>query len=185
MSNKTKLILKRIVVSIVVFIITFFIAFFITRGIHKLFHRDPTATATSSKITQKVRSSSTSKKSSITSTHKYPKKTETTTYTVESGDTLATLAVKFSTTSNKLKKLNPKITWDSLKIDQVIKVPHIKEDTTTSNTSTISSSAQSYVIAQGDTWYHVASNNNLSVSALKALNPNVTDLKTGESIRIK
>ncbi|QIL51009.1 LysM peptidoglycan-binding domain-containing protein [Weissella coleopterorum] len=192
MSKKAKLALKRIFLSVVMFVITFFLAFAITRGTHKLFHRDPTtANATSSKITHQVTSSSSSKKatSQKASTSKH-----TTTYTVEAGDTLASITAKFNTTSKELKKLNSKVDWEALKMGQVIKVPQSNNTsseasvTSTEEATSDSESAtdkQTYVVAKGDTWYRVALNNNLTVSALKALNPNVSSLKTGASIRIK
>ncbi|EJF34524.1 LysM peptidoglycan-binding domain-containing protein [Weissella koreensis] len=151
-----------------------------------MFHHEPTATATSSKITQKVKKTSSSSSSHKTSTKKSTKIATTKVYTVEAGETIDTIATKFNTSSKKLKKLNPNIDWATLQIDQIIEVPNNTTSTTELDTTTVASDdSQSYVVTQGDTWYRVAVNNNLSVSELQNLNPNVTSLKTGEAIRVQ
>lgn len=186
MSKKTKLVLKRIAISIVIFLVTFFLAFTITRGLHKLFHHEPTATATSSKITQKVKKESSSSSSHKNNKNKSTKIASTKVYTVEAGETIDTIATKFNTSSKQLKKLNPNIDWVTLQIDQIINVPNNATSTSElDETAATSDNSQSYVVTQGDTWYRVAVNNNLSVSELQNLNPNVTSLKTGEAIRVQ
>jgi len=47
-----------------------------------------------------------------------------------------------------------------------------------------STSDGTYVVQSGDTWYRIAYNLNMTTAQLKALNPGVTDLQTGSTLKV-
>lgn len=85
-------------------------------------------------------------------------------YIVKSGDTLYSLAKKFNTTVDELKKLNG-LTNNSLSLNQKLKVP-------SNVTSPLppSSSASTYKVLKGDTLYSIAKKFNTTVDEIKKLN---------------
>ena len=93
-------------------------------------------------------------------------------YTVQKGDSLYQIGIKYNITANELKKLN-NISSDLLSIGQKIKVPRIKESYTT------------YIVQKGDSLYQIAKKYNTTVNELKNLN-NITEnlLSIGQRIKI-
>ena len=92
-------------------------------------------------------------------------------YTVDSGDTLYSIAKKFNTTVPKLKEANNLIN-NMLSIGQKLIIPLI-EDTT-------------YVVKKGDTLYSIARKFNITVDELKRLNNLVNDvLSIGKILIVK
>ena len=75
-------------------------------------------------------------------------------YTVQSGDSLYSIARKYNTTVDELKRLN-NLTSNLLTIGQRLIIP---------------SSQIYYTVKQGDTLYSIARNYNITVDKLKELN---------------
>ncbi len=82
----------------------------------------------------------------------------TNTYTVRSGDSLWSIARRFNTTVDELKRING-LTSNNLRIGQVLKLP------STGNTQNIT-----YTVKNGDSLYKIAQTYNTTVDAIKSLN---------------
>ncbi len=97
-------------------------------------------------------------------------------YRVQSGDTLWSLARKFNSTVDELKKVN-NLTSNSLSIGQLLKIP--ESDTTTVE-------EEVYTVKSGDTLYSIARKYNLTVDEIKKLN-NLTSntLSIGQKLIVK
>ena len=92
-------------------------------------------------------------------------------YTVSSGDTLYSIAKKFDTTVDKLKKAN-NLTSNMLAVGQKLIIPLI-EDTT-------------YVVNAGDTLYSIARKFNTTVDEIRRLNNLLNDvLSIGQILVLK
>ena len=100
--------------------------------------------------------------------------TPTTTYTVQAGDTLYSIAQRYNTTVDAIKSLN-NLTSNTLSIGQILQIP-----TTNGSTSTIT-----YTVQAGDTLYSIARRYNTTVDAIKSLN-NLIDntLSIGQILQI-
>ena len=85
--------------------------------------------------------------------------TPTTTYTVQAGDTLYSIAQRYNTTVDAIKSLNNLID-NTLSIGQILQILTDNE-----NTSTIT-----YIVVPGDTLYSIARRYNTTVDAIKSLN---------------
>ncbi len=83
------------------------------------------------------------------------------TYTVKSGDSLWSIAKKFNTTVDEIKKLN-NLTSNSLSIGQELKIP------TKSETPTPPSNF--YIVQKGDSLWSIAQKFNTTVDEIKRLN---------------
>lgn len=94
-------------------------------------------------------------------------------YTVKKGDNLYTIAQKFNTSVNELKKINNLVT-NSLSIGQQLLIS--EKDT---------SGKSYYIVVSGDNLYSIARKNNTTVSELMKLN-NLTsaNLSVGQRLRI-
>ena len=95
-------------------------------------------------------------------------------YTVKVGDTLFSIASRYGTTVDAIKRLN-NLTSNVLSIGQVIKIPF------TSNNNYIT-----YIVQRGDTLFSIASRYGTTVDAIKRLN-NLTSnvLSIGQVLRIE
>lgn len=92
------------------------------------------------------------------------------TYIVKKGDTLYSIAQKYNTTVDDLKKQN-QLTTNQLTVGQVLTIPV---------TSSIN-----YIVKKGDTLYKIASQNNTTVDILKKLNNLTNDtLGIGQQIQL-
>lgn len=83
-------------------------------------------------------------------------------YTVKSGDTLSGIAAKYSTTVNKLEKLNTLQSPDTIFVGENIKVSSEAKDT--------------YTVKVGDTLSKIADSHSTSVTELRSANNLVSDL---------
>jgi len=94
-------------------------------------------------------------------------------YTVRQGDTLFSIASRYNTTVDDIKRLN-NLTSNVLSIGQVLRLP------VTSNNNYIT-----YTVQRGDTLFSIASRYNTTVDAIKRLN-NLTSnvLSIGQVLRI-
>lgn len=97
------------------------------------------------------------------------------TYTVERGDSLYSIANRFGTTVDTLKKLN-NLTNNLLSIGQILKLP---------TTEDISTTEESYIVQSGDTLYSIARKFNTNVNELIRLN-NLSDiaLRVGQILKL-
>ena len=86
-------------------------------------------------------------------------------YIVKSGDSLYSIARKYNTTADELKKLN-NLSSNVLNIGQVLKIPSSESNNTGSNTGT----TNTYVVKSGESLYSIARKYNTTVDELKKLN---------------
>jgi len=82
------------------------------------------------------------------------------TYTVKSGDSLWSIANKYNTSVDEIKKLN-NLTSNNLSIGQVLKLP----SQNTSNTDIVT-----YTVKSGDSLWNIAGRYNTTVDEIKSLN---------------
>lgn len=104
-----------------------------------------------------------------------PEGITTTTYVVQKGDSLYSIANKLGTTVSELKKEN-NLTTNTLQIGEVLRIP----------TKEIYEGEENvYIVQKGDTLYSVAMANNTTVDELKRIN-NLTSniLSTGQLLKI-
>lgn len=117
-------------------------------------------------------------------------------YTVQSGDTLSGIALKFSTTSSKLAQLNSISNPNLIYVGQKLLVS--QSSTSSSNSSnqsnsssssmtTDSATAASYTVKSGDTLSTIASQHNTTVNQIVSLNqlsnPNL--IYVGQVLKLK
>ena len=89
----------------------------------------------------------------------------TNTYVVKSGDSLYSIARKYNTTVDEIKRLN-NLSSNVLSIGQVLKIPSSESSNTDSNTGT----TNTYVVKSGDSLYSIARKYNTTVDEIKRLN---------------
>lgn len=98
------------------------------------------------------------------------------TYTVQSGDSLWSIARKFNTTVDELKRIN-NLTSNNLRIGQVLKLP--------STTPEQPSETGTYIVQSGDSLWSIARRFNTTVNEIKRLNNLTSDnLSIGQLLRI-
>lgn len=96
-------------------------------------------------------------------------------YTVQKGDSLWSIANKFNTTVDNLKKLN-NLSTNLLQIGQKLKI----------SATQLNQPNEYYTVKKGDTLYSIATKNGLTVQELKDLNNlNSNNLTIGQSLLIK
>ena len=102
------------------------------------------------------------------------------TYVVKSGDSLYSIARKYNTTVDELKRLN-NLSSNVLNIGQVLKIPSSESSNTGSNTGV----SNTYVVKSGDSLYSIARKYNTTVDEIKRLN-NLTSnlLSIGQVLKI-
>ncbi len=94
-------------------------------------------------------------------------------YTVQSGDTLYSIARQYNTTVTELRRIN-NLTSDILQIGQVLNIPEPQQ-----------SSYINYIVQSGDTLYSIARNYSTSVDAIKSLNNlSSNTLQIGQVLKI-
>lgn len=114
-------------------------------------------------------------------------------YTVQSGDTLSGIALKFSTTSSKLAQLNsisnPNLIYvgQRLLVNQSSDSNSSSSDQSSSATTNTEASAASYTVKSGDTLSGIASLYNTTVNQIVSLNqlsnPNL--IYVGQVLKLK
>ncbi|MED0656521.1 LysM peptidoglycan-binding domain-containing protein [Anoxybacillus ayderensis] len=128
--------------------------------------------------------------------------TTTTTYTIQSGDTLSTIARKWNTTVTRLLELNPTITdVNRIYVGQVLQVPMASTTNTMTNQltsptpapttitppTTTNSATKRYIVQPGNTLSTIAKTFNTTVNNLLALNPSITSadfIRVGQTIYV-
>ncbi|HEY8401418.1 MAG TPA: LysM peptidoglycan-binding domain-containing protein [Cytophagaceae bacterium] len=99
---------------------------------------------------------------------------------VEAKETLYSISRKYSTTVDEIKKENPELATQELKIGQVIKVPSKHSVTTGTSTAAV----KKHKVAPKETLYSISKAYNLTVQELKDLNPglDVSNLQVGQEL---
>ena len=82
-------------------------------------------------------------------------------YIVKKGDSLYSIAQKYNTTVDSIKKLN-NLASNLLSINQQLKIPTKKEEEV--------QNFYNYTVVSGDTLYSIAKNNNTTVETIKSIN---------------
>ena len=135
-----------------------------------------------------------------------PVEPEYTIYVVQNGDYLAKISKKFNVTISSIKRLNPSIKKDVVRIGQKLKLPGkidvgvqsapVAATATVATTSTAKKSAKrsyasytgatkEYVVKNGDTLGSIAYGNGITIRQLKELNGISSDtLKIGQKLKI-
>jgi len=121
---------------------------------------------------------------------------EATVYVVQSGDYLAKISKKFNVTINSIKRLNPSIKNDLLRVGQKIKIPG-KVDVgvqeaqpktvrkITKKTVVYTGATKEYVVKNGDTLGSIAYGSGINIRQLKSMNGLTSDiLKVGQKLKI-
>ena len=106
-------------------------------------------------------------------------------YTVKSGDSLWRISNRYNVSVPQLK------TWNNLRSDliypgQVLTINGSSTGSSSTNSGG-SSSISTYKVVSGDTFSKIAKKHNLSIAALKALNPSITNinfLRIGQVITV-
>ena len=103
------------------------------------------------------------------------------TYIVKSGDSLWSIANKYNTTVNELKRLNG-LTNDNLSLGQILTVPTGSSGGTSGSTG---GTSDTYTVKSGDSLWSIANKYNTTVSTLKALNNLKSDsLSIGQILNV-
>ena len=92
------------------------------------------------------------------------------TYTVKKGDSLYSIATKYNTTVDELKRIN-NLTSNILSIGQVLKLPSDKASNVEKKENTIS-----YTVQKGDSLYSIARKYDTTIDRIKDLNNLTTNL---------
>ena len=96
-----------------------------------------------------------------------------TTYMVQKGDTLYSIANKFGTTVDEIKSLN-KLTSNTLRIGQILNIP-----------TKVSENVTTYMVQKGDTLYSIANKFGTTVDEIKSLNSLTSNtLQIGQILNI-
>ena len=96
-------------------------------------------------------------------------------YKVKSGDSLWSIAKKYNTSVDELKKLN-NLSSNLLSVGQILYLPESKKEQDNNDT---------YIVKSGDTLYAIANKFNTTISDLKSINNlSTTNLKVGQILKI-
>lgn len=109
-------------------------------------------------------------------------------YTIKSGDTLAKISRKTGASVQTLTRLNGIKDPTKLRIGQKLKLPGAPAPAIAKSSPApeAKSSADTYVVRNGDTFYSIARKHNVATESLVAANPGIkpAELRTGQLIRI-
>lgn len=108
---------------------------------------------------------------------------------VRSGETLSSIATRYNTEVDEIKKING-LTSNKIVVGQRLKVKSTGSTGGTTNTgggTTNTTSKQYYSVRSGDTFGKIAQRHRMSISQLKRLNPgiNIDRLSIGQKIRVR
>ena len=100
-------------------------------------------------------------------------------YTVKKGDTLYSIASRYNTTVNEIKKLN-NLTNNDLSLGQILKIPEMY-DITKELPNYVN-----YIVKKGDTLYSIAKSNGVSVDTIVKDNSlSSNNLSLGQILKIR
>ena len=103
-----------------------------------------------------------------------PQPSDDTTYIVQKGDTLYSIALKYNTTPSAIISKN-NLTSGTLSIGQTLIIPGDVESTGSSNPT---DTTNTYVVQKGDSLWLIANKNNISINDLKNANNLTSDILT-------
>jgi len=113
----------------------------------------------------------------------------TTTHAVATGETLYSIATKYSVSIDALKKANPGLT-SSISVGQALNIPTKGGPTTTTQKPTITTvtitnkETIEHKVASGETLYSIARKYGVSVEDIKKANPGLGALKVGQIVKV-
>ena len=132
-----------------------------------------------------------------------PAEPEYTIYVVQNGDYLAKISKKFNVTIASIKRLNPSIKKDIVRVGQKLKLPGkidvgvqtapvtavattpAKKSAAKKSYTPYTGATKEYVVVNGDTLGSIAYGNGINIRQLKELNGLATDsLKIGQKLKI-
>ena len=130
-----------------------------------------------------------------------PVEPEYTIYVVQNGDYLAKISKKFNVTIDSIKRLNPSIKKDVVRVGQKLKIPgkvdvgvqsapavqqaSAKAAKKSAGATSYSGATKDYVVKSGDTLGSIAYGNGINIRQLKALNGLTSDsIKVGQKLKI-
>ena len=130
-----------------------------------------------------------------------PAEPEYTIYVVQNGDYLAKISKKFNVTIDSIKRLNPSIKKDVVRVGQKLKIPgkvdvgvqsapavqqaSDKAVKKSAGASSYTGATKDYVVKSGDTLGSIAYGNGINIRQLKALNGLTSDsIKVGQKLKI-
>ena len=122
-------------------------------------------------------------------------------YVVQNGDYLAKISKKYNVTISAIKKLNPSIKNDVIRVGQKLKLPgkvdvgvqsapvvrqaSAKAAKKASGATSYTGATKEYVVKSGDTLGSIAYGNGINIRQLKALNGLTSDsLKVGQKLKV-
>lgn len=106
-----------------------------------------------------------------------------TTYTVQSGDTLSHIGHEYNMSVSELKDLN-NLSSDTIYVGQTIQV-NSSSSSSDSNSITPSNNSAAYTVQSGDTLSHISREYNMSISELKDLNNLSSDIiYVGQTLQV-
>ncbi|KGX90251.1 peptidase P60 [Pontibacillus halophilus JSM 076056 = DSM 19796] len=113
----------------------------------------------------------------------------TSTYMVQSGDTLSKIASMHSTSVSKLLELNPSITnGNYIYVNQEINVSGQQTTTTTTTKkSTVTETTSEYTVKGGDSLSRIASKHGISLNEILSLNPQISNpslIRVGQTVKV-
>ena len=108
-------------------------------------------------------------------------------HVVEAKETLFSIANKYDTTLESIKKNNPEVEKEGLKLGQTIVVFTTKkvDKSVTAVKSTVTSTAKYHLVEPKETKYAIAKKYGLTVEELETLNPEIKEnLEIGQNLRL-
>jgi LysM repeat protein len=148
----------------------------------------PTATASPKPtVTPKPSASATATPKPTVTASPSPTRSATISYTVVSGDTLTSIARKFSVSTTSIAIANGITNTNSLRIGQVLKIPPVASAPASSSSGTTSPSRpKTYTVKSGDTLSSIARSLGVSATELATLNgitnPNL--IRVGQVLKV-
>ena len=133
---------------------------------------------------------------------KKPAEPEYTIYVVQNGDYLAKISKKFNVTISSIKRLNPSIKKDVVRVGQKLKIPGrhdipvvsaapkaattaVKKASKKAVATAYTGATKEYVVKSGDTLGSIAYGNGINIRQLKELNGMSSDvLRVGQKLKI-
>ena len=113
------------------------------------------------------------------------------THTVAAGETLYSIATKYSISVDALKKANPGLS-SSISVGQTLNLPAKAGSTaaatkpaTTTTTAPVNKETIEHKVASGETLYSIAKKYNVSVEDIKKANPGIGALKVGQVVKVE
>ena len=133
----------------------------------------------------------------VTAVVSEPVEPEYTIYVVQSGDYLAKISKRFNVTISSIKRLNPSIKKDVIRVGQKLKIPgkvdvgvqsapnKAVKSAKKASVASYAGATKEYVVKNGDTLGSIAYGNGINIRQLKQLNGLTSDtLKIGQKLKI-